>query len=646
MVMASNRYTMSVWKEKMLSFLGKIKISSRLIFFIAGIASAIWLLIRVIPKPSRLHYPCMKAAMPVASSFISYIIGITGLTFLFRKARERFYQARYLWASGFIFLGLLAGIWTILSTNRTTLATTLKLQASQPVNEPVGTAKGIFPGRVVWVHDADATDENCGNVTGDYWYLDANSNQDVISAMLSTGLQNLSGAASDAAAWDSIFKYYNVNHGKGKVGYQAGEKIVIKINLNGINNSSPNKNTNTSPQICYAILDQLVNVAGVSQADISIGDPNCSMNEATYNPCHLAFPNVTYWGFGTGLTPAASSASAVLFSSDISTNRFDDALPQAYLDAAYMINIPVLKKHHRSGISLSSKNHFGSLGAYTSGAWHLHYSLPCPEASGEAVNGQYGVYRCFVDIMGHKDLGGKTILYLVDGIWGSTNWGHPPVKWRMTPFNNDWPSSLFLSQDPVALESVGYDFLYYEFDENHPTEGSPATDNKGPFPRFEGTDDFLHQAADPANWPAGINYDPENDGSVLTSLGTHEHWNNATEKKYSRNLGTGNGIELFYVSEIPNSITEPELASSFNVYPNPVTSTATIQFNLEQNALVFLEIYSMEGKLVQTLNQGQLKAGFHHFSWNPEDQSGLCIGRLSITSGTQHRNYSVKIRVM
>jgi hypothetical protein len=30
----------------------------------------------------------------------------------------------------------------------------------------------------------------------------------------------------------------------------------------------------------------------------------------------------------------------------------------------------------------------------------------------------------------------------------------------------------------------------------------------------------------------------------LASLGVHEHWNNAEEKKYSRNLGTGQGIEL------------------------------------------------------------------------------------------------------
>ena len=37
----------------------------------------------------------------------------------------------------------------------------------------------------------------------------------------------------------------------------------------------------------------------------------------------------------------------------------------------------------------------------------------------------------------------------------------------------------------------------------------------------------------------------------MTSQGVHEHWNNATEKKYTRNLGTGNGIELVYLNGSP-----------------------------------------------------------------------------------------------
>jgi hypothetical protein len=51
-------------------------------------------------------------------------------------------------------------------------------------------------------------------------------------------------------------------------------------------------------------------------------------------------------------------------------------------------------------------------------------------------------------------------------------------------------------------------------------------------------------------WPAQQEYhDPDHAMATkrLTSLGVHEHWNNAEERKYSRNLGTGEGIELVSV---------------------------------------------------------------------------------------------------
>jgi len=58
-------------------------------------------------------------------------------------------------------------------------------------------------------------------------------------------------------------------------------------------------------------------------------------------------------------------------------------------------------------------------------------------------------------------------------------------------------------------------------------------------------DDYLHQSADSGNWPKGIVYAPNGDGiAIKKSLGVHEHWNNPADKLYSKNLGTGEGIEL------------------------------------------------------------------------------------------------------
>jgi len=57
-------------------------------------------------------------------------------------------------------------------------------------------------------------------------------------------------------------------------------------------------------------------------------------------------------------------------------------------------------------------------------------------------------------------------------------------------------------------------------------------------------DNYMHEAALADNPPSGTVYDPEGDGTPLASLGVHEHWNNPVDKQYSRNLGTGDGIEL------------------------------------------------------------------------------------------------------
>jgi hypothetical protein len=85
---------------------------------------------------------------------------------------------------------------------------------------------------------------------------------------------------------------------------------------------------------------------------------------------------------------------------------------------------------------------------------------------------------------------------------------------------------------------VAYDFLRAEW---------PAVVEDGigqPGSLMGGAQDYLYEAALAGSPPSGAFYDPEGDGIPLESLGVHEHWDNAEEKRYSRNLGTGLGIEL------------------------------------------------------------------------------------------------------
>jgi len=519
----------------------------RLLLPLAGLGALIWFLIRVIPKPSRARYPCMRAAMPLASSFVIGLISFGGSVCLFKKARSFLYRARYGLFGACLAGGLALGL---ISLARTQAAAQIKapatrFQAARPAydgpNMPMGQGQGIFPGRVVWVHDPEATNEGYSFWTSPSWYDESNLHQGAVSSMLDRGLAALTGVDDPVDALEAIFRHFNKARGRGDRGYEKGEKIVIKINMNGLGNGSRD-NINTSPQILIAILDRLVKGLKIPQDAITMGEPNISMDRITYASLLKAYPGVRT--FERGRTKATKGDA--IFASD---GRASDPLPQAYIDADYMINVPVLKKHHRAGISLTAKLHFGSVTPFNpNGAFDWHYSLPAPDGAGRVTNGDYGVYRCLVDFMGHRDLGGKTLLYVVDGLWGSINWGHPATKWRMAPFNGDYPSSLFLSQDPVALDSVGYDFLYEEFGPDNPSEGAfDPRDDHGPFARYAGVDDYLHQAADPARRPAGFVYDPERDGTALGSLGVHEHWNNPIDKAYSRNLGSGQGIELLKV---------------------------------------------------------------------------------------------------
>jgi hypothetical protein len=99
----------------------------------------------------------------------------------------------------------------------------------------------------------------------------------------------------------------------------------------------------------------------------------------------------------------------------------------------------------------------------------------------------------------------------------------------MEPFNGNWPCSLFASQDPVAIDAVALDFISSEFPDA---------------PDMNYADSYLLEAAKANNPPSGTLYDPENNGTKLASLGVLEHWNNAAEKQYSRNMGKKTGIEL------------------------------------------------------------------------------------------------------
>jgi hypothetical protein len=137
-------------------------------------------------------------------------------------------------------------------------------------------------------------------------------------------------------------------------------------------------------------------------------------------------------------------------------------------------------------------------------------------------------------------------------------------------------------------------------------------DGAGTFAQKPAADDYLHQAADPNLWPDDINYDPDGTGIYITSLGTHEHWNNPVDKQYSRNLGLNTGIELLKVSDNVNVGIDPYQLAGYNLdqnYPNPFSSSTNITYSVPVNSQVVIKVYDVAGREIKTIENSFKTAG-------------------------------------
>jgi len=495
---------------------------AKLSFIFLGISSLLWFLIRVIPKPSRATYPCMQAAYPIMSGFVIWILSITGSVFAFKKAKNKILKAKYIAASLFIILGIfVASLYSIESEAQTNTA---KLKIWYKPNIPLGVGRGIFPGRVAWGHNPNIAlwDGKTG-----FWWEDRFNNQIETEKLFSQTLLNLTNKKTEKESWDTLFRFFNKTKHSSDTGYKTGEKVTIKINQNNTYAHESNNEINANPQLILSLLKSLVNEAEIPQENITVADPSRFITNNIYDKCHSVYPNIHYIDHdgGDGREKSTFVENGFLYSFDFP--GMTKGLATCVKEADYIINMAIMKGHVSQGVSLSAKNFFGCTSIESD--WHKNAHCSGFSQNREGKR-QYSVYP---DFIGHKDLGEKTILFLIDGIYSnkSVN-GIPNSKWSLTPFKNQWPGSLFASQDGVAIESVVLDFALAEWPDA---------------PDMLYSDYAMEEMALANNPPSGTVYDPQRNGIRLTSLGTTEHWNNAIDKKYSRNLGKNYGIELIPV---------------------------------------------------------------------------------------------------
>lgn len=637
--------------QKFINLLKEQKIHSRIVFFTMGLLATIWFLIRVIPKPSRAGYPCMQATAPFMSGFVLYLTSIGGAAIAFKSLRNNLANSKYFLS--LLFLVISVSLYVFSQTQLTKSSFASIVENSQNYftpNTPIGEAQGIFPGRVTWIWDPSATNENCTNTSNyngvidegdDAWFMQINNNPLVIDSMITKSLLALTGESDHSDAWEKVFRFYNSSHGNGDVGYSSGQKILIKVNATSSYGGLETGNfyadlsrnddievnafaAETNPYVVLSMIHQLVDFVEVPQEMIYVGDPARNIYKEFYDLWSSDFPDVNYLGnnllypeidvVSLGRTPVSVTDSDKVYYSDFGTvmpDAISDKLFTIFDEIDYLINIPTLKAHGTAGITLAAKNHFGSF----TRTWAMHLHPGLMDGVDEPSRLGYGLYRIQTDIMMHNLLSGKNLLMIVDGLYPGEDALGVPEKWSSIPFEDDWCSSIFMSLDPVAIESVCHDFLRTEY--NGPTLAESR-------PNWFGVDDYLHQSADSSIWPEEIIYDPDGDGIIIASLGVHEHWNDSLNKQYTRNLGSGDGIELIKTHELTTGINTEKLKLNLSVYPNPVneyitisnSEEKTVKYSISNLSGVLLMEGNIESKSVQKINLANLKSGIYFIAFH------------------------------
>ena len=540
----------------------------RLVTLFAGAAALAWFLVRVIPRPSRASYPCQRAAFPIASSFVLWLCGVIAI----KCGLKRLASGRWAACCGVMTL-LSVAAWTLVSftgngavQNAGQPQTDWNFIPAKP-NTPVGVARGIYPGRVVWARDPLATKwAGHWQQKSDQWWLDENTDQARVDALLANTLTRLTGTTNTAVAWRAVFEHYNQNaRGLAQRDYQPGEIVAIKINLNNSEKGDKADNyTDASPQMVLAMVRQLVYEAQVRPEDILIYDVRRFIPPYMLTKVWGEFKDVRFVQNKPALAAQPKHPSYADYRKlegpewvegvAYSNGKYKDAklIPKQVFDATYIVNLALLKAHSypyntmengdegQTGITMCGKNHFGSI----KGTSELHAAINTDQ------EGTINSYSPMVDLAASPNLGAKTILFVLDGLYSGRKWRTYPVHFPNPPFNNrvdpyenpDWPASVLASLDGVALDSVGLDLMFAQTKNNNDTNGHPRILIRA------NADDYLFEMAQAGHPPSGTVY--QQGGKPVASLGVHEHWDGDATKQYSRNLNpkNGQGIELIYLA--------------------------------------------------------------------------------------------------
>ena len=275
------------------------------------------------------------------------------------------------------------------------------------------------------------------------WYGDY-VNQAVVDLMTDNGMMDLTGTNTRADAWHAIIPSYT-----------AGQNVAIKINLNNASCYDDHQVIDALPQPVNSVILGLKSI-GVPENniwvyDVTNGWHSGAMPSRLVNKVTALYPGVQFHSNDGGCSTALgySATQKVHFNVPPGRTITDRPICNALVQSAYLINMPIMKKHGMAGVTLGFKNHFGSINHCE----YVHWSV-------ELGDGNYlSTYSGLVDIYNNTHFKDKTVLTIGDGLYGARvdNYSEVPSPWPT--FDDQSPNSLFFSRDPVAIDCVMYDFL-------------------------------------------------------------------------------------------------------------------------------------------------------------------------------------------
>jgi uncharacterized protein (DUF362 family) len=350
---------------------------------------------------------------------------------------------------------------------------------------------------------------------------------------------------------------------------RPSDKVAIKINLTGGGGDSLHMWTN--PEVLRAVGELLVE-SGVSGNDIYIV-------EALWNTGSFHDYLDIQHSLGANMVDLNSEDPYSSFverqvGGDGYFNFPSFMMNQILSDVDVYISIPKMKQHYEAGVTCSLKNQVGTVPIQL-------YTIPVDQGRRGAIHNKYGgpsnsfLPRSICDL----NLARPVNLAVIDGVMNARG-----GEGTWNPTFQTWEDHVLLAgKNPVATDSIAAHLMG-----NDPEAATIQLPGGGECDNYL---ELLHQKGVGTNQMSEIEI--VGDGAGLVSVQPRD------------------------VPPIPNDF------ALYQNYPNPFNPSTTFKFNVPAAEHVTIRIYSITGREIVTLVDGQVSQGVHEVRWAP---NGIASG--------------------